>query len=109
MLTGLEVDSARTRANLDATLGLPLAESLMMALAKKIGREEAKHRVEAASKLALARGTPLAAIAKAEPAIAGSISSEEIDRALDPKNYLGAADSMIDAALEAARKIMEKG
>jgi adenylosuccinate lyase len=47
-------------------------------------------------------------VAKAEPAIAGNISSEEIDRALDPKNYLGSADQMIDAALADARRAMEK-
>jgi 3-carboxy-cis,cis-muconate cycloisomerase len=108
MLSGLEVDPVRMRQNLDATLGLPLAESLMMALAPKIGRMEAHHRVEAASKLALASNRPLAEVAKAEPAIAGNISSEEIDRALDPKNYLGSADQMIDAALAAARRAMEK-
>ena len=108
MLTGLEVDPARMRANLDATLGLPLAESLMMALAPKIGRMEAHHRVEAASKLALASNRPLAEVAKAEPAIASNITPEEIDRALDPKSYLGSADQMIDAALEAARRETEK-
>jgi len=108
MLAGLEVDPARMRQNLDATLGLPLAESLMMALAPKIGRMEAHHRVEAASKLALASNRQLAEVAKAEPAIAGNISAEEIDRALDPRNYLGSADHMIDAALEAARHAMGK-
>ena len=100
MLSGLEVDPARMRENLDATLGLPLAESLMMTLAPKIGRMEAHHRVEAASKLALASNRSLAEVAKAEPAIAGNVSAEEIDRALDPRNYLGTADVMIDAALQ---------
>ncbi len=107
MLRGLDIDPARMRENLDATLGLPLAESLMMVLAPKIGRAEAHHRVEAASKLALVSGRPLAEVAKAEPAIAGNISAEEIDRALNPKNYLGSADTMIDAALEAARRELE--
>ena len=106
MLAGLEVDTARMRANLDATLGLPLAESLMMALAPKIGRMEAHHRVEAASKLALASNRPLAEVAKAEPAIAGNFSAEEIDRALDPHNYLGSVEPMIDAALAAAQTEM---
>lgn len=108
LLAGLEVDAARMRANLDATLGLPLAESLMMALAPKIGRMEAHHRVEAASKLALASSRPLAEVAKAEPAIAGNISAQEIDSALDPRNYLGSAEAMIDAALAAANKEMEE-
>jgi 3-carboxy-cis,cis-muconate cycloisomerase len=107
MLSGLEVDPERMRRNLDATLGLPLAESLMMALAPKIGRMEAHHRVEAASKLALASDRPLVEVAKAEPAIAGNISVEEIDRALDPRHYLGSAEAMIEAALKAARAVTE--
>jgi 3-carboxy-cis,cis-muconate cycloisomerase len=80
----------------------------MMVLAPKIGRMEAHHRVEAASKLALASNRPLAEVAKAELAIAGNISGEEIDRALDPKSYLGSAEQMIDAALSAARRELEK-
>jgi 3-carboxy-cis,cis-muconate cycloisomerase len=107
MLAGLEVDPARMRENLDATLGLPLAESLMMALAPKIGRAEAHHRVEAASKLALARRRPLAEIAKAEPAVAGHLTPAEIDRALDPAHYLGSADGMIDAVVAEAQREME--
>ena len=107
MLSGLEIDPARMRANLDATLGLPLAESLMMALAPKIGRMEAHHRVEAASKLALASNRPLAEVAKAEPAIAGNISAEAIDSALNPTNYLGSAETMIDAVLKAAPEAEE--
>lgn len=109
MLTGLEVDTERMRANLDATRGLPLAESLMMALAPKIGRAEAQHRVEAASKLALRSGRQLAEVAKAEPAIAGNVSSQDIDRALDPKNYLGSADAMVDAVLATATKEFVEG
>ncbi len=96
------------RANLDATLGLPLAESLMMALAPKIGRMEAHHRVEAASKLALSSGRPLAEVAKAEPAIAGNLSGQEIDEALNPRNYLGSAEAMIDAAVAAAGSETER-
>lgn len=107
MLNGLEVDPKRMRDNLDATLGLPLAESLMMALAEKIGKAEAQHRVEAVSKLALASGRPLPEVVKAEPAIAGNLSAEEVDRALDPRHYLGSADTMIDAAIGAARRELE--
>ena len=107
MVEGLEVDPGRMRGNLDAALGLPLAESLMMALAPKIGRSEAHHRVEAASKLALASKRPLGEVAKAEPAIAGNLSVEEIDRALDPGRYLGSAEAMIEAALADARRAIE--
>lgn len=109
MLAGLEIDSARMRDNLDVLLGLPLAESLMMALAVKIGRAEAHRRIEAASKLAIASGRPLAEVAKAETAIAGNMSAQEIDRALDPAHYLGSADAMIGAVLGEARKVIGNG
>ena len=108
MLKGLEIDAARMRENLDATLGLTLAESLTMALAGKIGLPEAQHRVAAISKLALARKVSLAEVARTEPAVAGNLSADEIDRALDPSRYLGSADAMIDAALAAAAREMER-
>ena len=107
MMGGLEVDAKRMRDNLDATLGLPLAESLMMALAEKIGKAEAHHRVEALSKLALSSKRPLSEVVKSEPAIAGNLTAEEIDRALDPHHYLGSSDKMIHAAIEAARRELE--
>src|ERR1700685_3940809 len=51
---GLEVDAARMRVNLDATDGLIMAEAVTFALAEKIGKSEAHHLVEAASKRAVA-------------------------------------------------------
>ena len=51
---GLEVDAARMRANLDATDGLIMAEAVTFALAEKIGKSDAHHLIEAASKKAVA-------------------------------------------------------
>src|SRR6266513_2341819 len=51
---GLEVDAARMRVNLDATHGLIMAEAVAMALAEKIGKSEAHHLIEAASRKAVA-------------------------------------------------------
>src|ERR1044072_5893209 len=50
---GLEVDVARMRANLDATHGLIMAEAVTFALAEKIGKSDAHHLIEAASKKAV--------------------------------------------------------
>ena len=108
MLAGLEVDAARMRRNLDAALGLPLAESLMMALAPAMGRMPAKEAVERTAKRAVAEGRPLAEIAKADPAIAERLSVADIDSVFDPGNYLGSADIMIDAVLAEARREMEQ-
>lgn len=51
---GLEIDAARMRANLDLTRGLIMAEAVTMALAEKIGKSDAHHLIEAASKQAVA-------------------------------------------------------
>ena len=102
MLEGLEVDPARMRQNLDATLGLPMAESLAMTLAEAIGRDKAHAAIAAASGRAVTAGRPLAEIAAADDAIAAALSPEAIERALDPARYLGAAAAMIDAAIAEA-------
>ncbi len=107
-LAGLEVDAGRMRANLHAARGLPLAESLMMALAPKTGRLEAHHIVEATVKKALADGLTLAQAAGADTAVTAHLSDDEIGRALDPQAYLGSANAMIDKVLGEARKQIGK-
>src|SRR6202007_2065045 len=51
---GLEVDAARMRAHLDTTPGLIMAEAVTFALAEKLGKADAHHLIEAASKKAVA-------------------------------------------------------
>ncbi|MFX6201728.1 3-carboxy-cis,cis-muconate cycloisomerase, partial [Acinetobacter baumannii] len=50
---GLHVDTARMRANLDLTHGLILGEAVMLALGADLGRLQAHHVVEAASRKAV--------------------------------------------------------
>jgi 3-carboxy-cis,cis-muconate cycloisomerase len=108
ILAGLEVDPERMRRNLDASLGLPLAESLTMALSASLGRNTAHRLVETAAKRALAEGRPLSEVAQEDQAFA-RLSPGELRRALDPENYLGSADQMIDAVLAGAQREMETG
>src|ERR1700744_1976552 len=63
---GLEVDAVRMRANLDTTHGLIMAESVTFALAEKIGKSDAHHLVEAASKQAVAEKKTLQEILAAD-------------------------------------------
>ena len=96
---GLEVDPARMRGNLDATLGLPLAESLMMALAPKIGgrrRSTASRRPRSSRWRAAGRSPRSPRPSRRSPETSPPKRSTA---ALDPENYLGSADAMIDAAL----------
>jgi 3-carboxy-cis,cis-muconate cycloisomerase len=104
-LNGLQVDPARMRANLDLTGGLIMSESLAMALAPHVGRPEAQRLARAACDQAIRSGEGLRQAALADKHVRSLLSPEEIDRALDPGEYLGSTNAFIDRALEAYRGV----
>jgi 3-carboxy-cis,cis-muconate cycloisomerase len=95
-LDGLEVFPERMRANLELTGGLILTEAVSLALAERLGRAEAKRVV----------GEAVAADAPLREALfaATELSEDELDRLLDPANYLGSASELVDRALEAHKE-----
>ncbi len=106
-VVGLVVDPARMQANLELTGGLMMAEPLTMALARSIGRPEAFRLVEAATIRARDTNQPLRDVALADERIRSALSPDEIDRALDPANYLGSTDVFIDRALAEYQAVVE--
>lgn len=98
VLEGLEVRPQRMRENLDAAGGQLLAESVMFALADRMGRGESKRAVSAAVDRAASSGRPLR-----DELLAGGLDADEIDQALEPEGYLGSADAFIERALELYR------
>src|SRR5581483_7387666 len=82
-ITGLEVDPVRMRANLDATSGLIMAESLTMALAPHTGRPEAQRLVKELCDQAAAQGSNLRQVALANEQVRAVLPSQEINQALD--------------------------
>lgn len=101
MLTGLEVDAARMRQNLDSTGGLIVAEAVMMGLAPALGRNEAHDVVYAACRIALEQKRLLADVLKANEEVTRLVSVEQIDAMCEPANYLGCAAQMVDKTLAA--------
>ena len=98
-LGGLMVDPHRMRRNLDAAGGLPLAESVAMALAVPLGKAAAHACVEAACRRALQQGRTLEEVLAADPAVTRHLDRAEIARRLAPEHYLGAARVFIDRVL----------
>jgi 3-carboxy-cis,cis-muconate cycloisomerase len=86
------------RANLDATGGLVMAEHVKVVLAEKVGAPEAARLVEAAARRAREEGHTFAEALAADPAV--ELTAEEIERALAPEGYLGAADAFVQRALD---------
>jgi 3-carboxy-cis,cis-muconate cycloisomerase len=108
MLGGLTVDSARMSANLEAAKGLPLAEHVTALLADTLGRSAAHDLVAEAGSRAVTAGLPLRDVLLGLPESAqrleeAGISAEQVEAALDPAGYLGAAGEFVDAALAAHR------
>ena len=99
VLEGLEVRSERMRENLDMTGGLVLAESVSLALGRRIGRSQAHRLVEAASRRAVETGRPLREELLVDEAVRAELSEEEIDRALAVDGYAGAAGEFVERAL----------
>jgi 3-carboxy-cis,cis-muconate cycloisomerase len=97
-LEGLRVDAARMRANLDATGGLVMAESLAFALAPVHGRGEAQRIVAEAAREAAEAGRNLREAA--ESGAVPGLSSGAARAALDPAAHLKAAGALVDRALE---------
>ncbi len=96
---GLEIDVARMRANLDATGGLIMAEAVTMALAEKIGKYEAHHLLEAASKKAVKEKKDLRTVLSAEANITAHLSADMITRLFEPMAYQGTSQLLIDRLL----------
>src|ERR1700681_2151164 len=101
---GLEVDVARMRANLDATGGLIMAEAVAMALAEKIGKADAHHLVEAASKRAVTDKKHLRGVLSAEPKITAQRDADTLAKLFEPMAYQGASQALIDRLLASLDK-----
>jgi 3-carboxy-cis,cis-muconate cycloisomerase len=93
---GLEVDSKRMRANLEATRGLIMAEAVSFALAAKIGKPEAHRIVEEASRKASAAKRELQDVLGEDDQVKLSLSVGELAKLFEPMGYQGAAQTFID-------------
>ena len=98
-LEHLSVDTRRMRANLDASGGTLLAESIAMTLAESIGKHEAHTCIEAACRLAHSQGRTLAEVLTDDPTVTRHLSRSEIARLLSPDQYLGVSRQLIQRVL----------
>ncbi len=106
LLSGLRVDAARMRANLQASGGLLMAEHVAAELAPAVGRLAAHDLVAAAVARAADSGAGLMAALLGDPDVAAAlreagIGEAELAAAVDPAGYLGASAEFIRRALAA--------
>lgn len=99
MVDGLEVNTARMTSNLGATHGLILGEAVMLALGEVLGRLDAHHLIEAASKQAVREGRDLFDVLREEKQVTDHLPEARLRELLDPANYVGQSGQFIDAVL----------
>jgi 3-carboxy-cis,cis-muconate cycloisomerase len=96
----LEIDVQRMRENLELTRGLIFAEAITAALGEKIDRSQARELIEAASERATKEKRHLRDVISDDQKIAKHLSSDQLDKLFDPRNYTGIASEFIDAAIK---------
>ena len=96
---GLAVDAAHMQSNFNALHGLTMSEAVSAALASKMGRSAAHDLLRTATKRAADENRHLGEILKELPEVTAHLSSNEIDRLMDPRTYLGSAHRFIAKVL----------
>jgi len=99
MLSGLEVDAKRMRANLDLTLGMVVSEAVMMGLGPHLGRQRAHDLVYDICRKVAATGQPLVDLLAQDADISKHLTRAELAEMCDPGRYLGLAGEMVDRVL----------
>ena len=97
--SGLSVDAARMRSNIDITQGLIMAEAVSLALAQHVGRAVAHELIEEACHQAVESGRSLLEVLKSDPRMPKEFSSMHLESLFDPARYLGEAPAFVERVL----------
>lgn len=86
--------------NLDRSGGAVLSEALMMALAKKMGRDAAHAHVLALSRSSRTVDRPFCEIARSDETVQRLVSKRDLAKALDYKSGIGLSTHFVDTILK---------
>ena len=104
VVPGLEINAERMMQNMERTSGQTMAESVTTALAERLGRGNAQAIVEEVCSSAAADGLELRDALARDGRVAQVLASAEIDRLLNPQNYLGSSNLIIERILTSWRE-----
>ena len=99
---GLQVNEERMKANFDKLLGTTMSEAVTAALTAKMGRAAAHSLLRVLSNRASRENRHLADLLKESPEALAFVTPEDVDRLMDPREYLGSAQRFIEAVLGGA-------
>ena len=106
LITGLTVDEARMRRNLDLSGGLIMGEALMLSLGESIGRQEAHDAIYDAAQAAATTGESFEALLSKDETVRAHLSAEQIAALLDPTAYTGQCAAIATEQAARAREVV---
>lgn len=98
LVSRLEIDTVRMRANIDRTDGMVLSQRIVLHLAAVMSREDAEHRVTQAAQTSRQTNTSFRVRLLGDPVL-GPHLQKDIDALLDPETYIGLAAEQVDATI----------
>jgi len=105
VLGGLWVNEERMRKNIDLTQGRTMSEAVMIALVKKgMNRQKAHELLRNLTIQSEVEKQPFKKILLQDKTVREKLSEKEIDRALNPRNYLGTAIKQIDIIIRNTKR-----
>ncbi len=101
----LKVFPERMRQNMYISKGLPMAESLMtMLISKGVGRGNAHELMRKASIKATEQNKTLKEVVLDDKEIMQLIDSADVDFALNPDNYLGSSEKIVEKVIKKLKR-----
>jgi adenylosuccinate lyase len=107
LIGGMQLFPERMRHNLDLSGGLIMAEAVMLALGKTLGRQRAHDVVYEAAQTAATSGQKFRDLLLEDAAVRERLTPAEIDALLDPASYVGVAPVYARQGAVRARAVAE--
>jgi adenylosuccinate lyase len=97
----LRVDQRNMLKNLELTQGRLMSEAVMIALTKKgMNRQEAHELLRKLALRSEQEGRRFREMLLEDKVVSGKLNKKEVDKALNPLNYLGTATSQVDSMVK---------
>jgi adenylosuccinate lyase len=103
VVSGLNVNVEKMRANLNLLGGFLLSERVMFTLSAKVGKQTAHELVYEASMQGLEQGMSFEKSLMQNPRVRAALTERELDAVLDPTSYVGRAPQIVDGVLAQTR------
>jgi len=103
------VNPEAMQRNLDMTMGMIMAEAVMLSLVKKgvMGRQEAHEFVRKAAMEAAKKGVDLQEVLSKKKQVTEVLTKRELFNLFQPKNYLGDSKKVVDRTVKKAQGVLK--